>query len=525
MTEEAGQTPESDRPAGASSGRLSAIILSAQLSERFLALVLAAVVAAWLGAGRTLDIGLLALAVPNAVGDLLETILYVGLLPLFSRQWTVEGEAAAWRLANRTINTAVLGMLGLLALYLALVPLTTRLMAQSYPPADLRRAISLGLIAGPIILFRGLGGTAAAFLMTRYAVWPAFGRFGVRGVVRVLIFVALYRMGWGVTAFVISTPLGDLAALLPCLLAARRFTGGERYRVRVLLPGSTLAGILSQVGNQGIIGGVNAAVLILERSFASGLAAGSVAILNYTRGLALLPLMSGRSISTAFYPRLARQAAAQDPDLGPTVWRGLRAAALATIPLCVAFFVVREPLVAVFYRRGAFTQHDMQRVAALMPYYLGGCVLWSLSFMASRALFAVMQSALVAKLEFLSWFVYLASVVYLTPRLGIAGIGLAFLLRIIVSSGLVLVAARRRGVVSPKRPGRYTAHTVIGAVVLAAGAWVGYRAASASSSARRCALRYACFTLPPSNIAAFPESVRERQSWDWSVAPLQGATI
>jgi putative peptidoglycan lipid II flippase len=453
--------------------KLSAVILTAQLSERVLTLLLTAMMARWLGASKALDMGLLALAVPNALGDLFETISYVSLLPFFARERTEQGDTAAWRLANKSLNAIVIGLAALLLLYLALLPVITRLMATGYSAEEVRATVRYGLVAGAIILFRGVGGSVASFLMVHNAVWPAFGRFIARGTVRIALFFVLHQRGWGVMAFVAATTVSDAAAVVFCAAGVRRIAGVARYRFRELLPVRVLLHMLSHVASQAVIGGVNATVLILERSFASGVSAGSVAIVNYTRGIALLPLMAGRSMTAGLYPRLAEHAAQGRADLGATVWRGLRAVLFTTVPLTVAFFVLRDQLVALFYRRGQFTADDAAQVSALMPYYLAACLVWSVSFLASRALFAAMKTALVARLELLTWFLYIAAVAYLTPRLGVIALGLSFAIRVLASTVLVVGAAARAGILTAERPTRYCMEVALGAFVVGAGSWAG----------------------------------------------------
>ena len=131
MNDNASSEPASNGTSEARPGRLSAVILTAQVSERFFTLVLTVLIARSLGASKGLDIALLALAVPNALGDLLETIFYVSLLPLFSRKRTEDGDEAGWQLANGSFNAVGLGVVALFAVYVGLLPFLVELMAQT----------------------------------------------------------------------------------------------------------------------------------------------------------------------------------------------------------------------------------------------------------------------------------------------------------------------------------------------------------------------------------------------------------
>ncbi len=458
----------------ASSGRLSAVILLAQVSERAFTVVFTIIVAKQLGAGRELDMALLALAIPTGVGIVLETIAYVGLLPFFAAEGASQGRDAQWGLVNRTFNSLGLIFAALTAVHLAASPWTTRLMSSGASPAEVAAIVSLAWPAALVMWLRGLGGILSAFLMSRNAVWPAFGRLGIRGLARVAFFALLVHLGWRARAFVVATVASEAVAVAVCLPGTFALKSPSRYRLPALLPLHRLGSILSQVGNQAIISGLNSSFMMLERGVAGSLAVGSVAVVNYARSLGLLPLMVGRSMVAGLYPRFARDAAAGESAFGRTVWLGLRATLFATIPAAVSLVVLRQPIIALFYQRGEFTSGDVNRVAALLPYYLVACVFSSLFYLGSRSLFSAMQSAPVAARQAISWVVYVAVLVGLTPRFGIVVVGVAFLVQACVSAALVLIAARQRRLIEPRRPVRYALATAAAAALVACGTMAGY---------------------------------------------------
>src|ERR1700676_5438803 len=96
------------------STRATGIVGIAILCSRLLGLVREQVFAGLFGAGRNLDIFLIAFRVPNLLRDLFaEGALSTAFVTTFSKTIARGGDDAAWRLANKvaTLTAVVLGVL------------------------------------------------------------------------------------------------------------------------------------------------------------------------------------------------------------------------------------------------------------------------------------------------------------------------------------------------------------------------------------------------------------------------------
>src|SRR6201995_3201516 len=93
------------------STRATGVVGIAVLCSRILGLVREQVFAGLFGAGRNLDIFLIAFRVPNLLRDLFaEGALSTPFVTPFSKKIATEGDASAWRLANKVATLTAIFM-------------------------------------------------------------------------------------------------------------------------------------------------------------------------------------------------------------------------------------------------------------------------------------------------------------------------------------------------------------------------------------------------------------------------------
>src|ERR1044071_9492826 len=93
------------------STRATGVVGIAILCSRILGLVREQVFAGLFGAGRNLDIFLIAFRVPNLLRDLFaEGALSTAFVTTFSKKIATDGDASAWRLANKVATLTAIFM-------------------------------------------------------------------------------------------------------------------------------------------------------------------------------------------------------------------------------------------------------------------------------------------------------------------------------------------------------------------------------------------------------------------------------
>jgi putative peptidoglycan lipid II flippase len=191
---------------------------------------------------------------------------------------------------------------------------------------------------------------------------------------------------------------------------------------------------------------------VITNNLASGLGAGAIAALDYAWRLMLLPQgVFAQAAGTAVFPTFAAQAAAGDVKaLRQTLSSMVVTIIAVTFPATVGMIVLGEPIIAMIFERGAFTDTSVNAVARALYLFALGLVAHSLIEILARAFYALHDtwtpalSAVVAVvlniglgLILPAWFIALDLPAY-------SGLALANSLAALVEMGILLVFVGRR---------------------------------------------------------------------------------
>jgi putative peptidoglycan lipid II flippase len=130
---------------------------------------------------------------------------------------------------------------------------------------------------------------------------------------------------------------------------------------------------------------------LVNTILASGLAAGSLAALNYAWLLMLLPQgVFAQAVATAAFPTFSLQAArGQRDEMRSTLAATLRAVLTLALPAAVGLLVLGVPLIELLFERGAFAPDSTRMVAWALAFYAVGLPAHSLVEIVVRAFYAL----------------------------------------------------------------------------------------------------------------------------------------
>lgn len=442
-------------------GRLTALSLLSAALDRGSAFLLVAVIAALFGASHESDLYFLALVVPTAVGGALSDGFYTVHLPIFTRR--DEGLSLAVAIRRAVVLAGTLTCLYVVIL-LAVSP----------------RALTVWLLPAPILLTMSLTGVYAAFFVARRRYLLAVMRVPLAtGLTLTLVLVVIpFSRSAGVLAGSIAA--ANLAVLL---LLITRAPGRTRVRERKSSSHSyrqTLSSTASAFVAS-IVGGP--LVVIVERILASTLATGAVALLIFSRNLAIVPGLIPTALASGIFPAAsARHAGVERKSLAKLMLGSIRIGVLVAL-VSIAFLIIcRAEIVKVALQRGALNQaqaHTITRLVVIVSWSLVGT---SMVVLVNRAFFAMGHYRVVAALSAASLTVYIATAAILRWQLGIDGLALAFSIALIgtgFASGALLVRALK---LLPRQVlGEWLVLPTLLALVFAAGAYLGRLVLATSS--------------------------------------------
>jgi putative peptidoglycan lipid II flippase len=359
--------------------------MGATLASTLLGFAREIVTARYFGASWSLDVFLSANAMTTILFGVFNGALTSALVPIFSDYLATDREREAWRLAS----TLILGVIAVLAL----AALAGWFFAPYYVPqfarfpADrLPTAIAMTRWLMPTIIATSLAGIVASML-NAYHRFAAAAIQGAALNIAIILFVALGFARYGIYAIVFGTLLGlfaQLAVQLPAFFAIGKF----RLVLDLRHPG--LGRVFAMLGPIAIGSAAGQLALFFDRFFASGLAEGSIAGMNYAVKVVGFPQqIFVTAIATVIFPLLATQFAKSNrAAMRRSIATGLQMVIFLALPSALGLVALAGPIVRVLFERGAFGPDATALCASLLPYAAAGLVALAANVVLTRCTFA-----------------------------------------------------------------------------------------------------------------------------------------
>jgi putative peptidoglycan lipid II flippase len=437
-----------DDPAGAGDARM---VVSATLASRILGYVRDMLIAWSFGAGIYADAFIVAFRIPNLFRRLVgEGALGMAFIPVFHDHARRQGRRRALEMTVVIFRRLTLVLFVIVLLGTVFSPAIVRGLAPGFMVSGdkLQLTIHLTRIMLPYVLLVGLVALSMGVL-------NALGHFTAPALAPIALNVAM------ISAVLIGVWLASSMAMRASVLAAGVVIGGVmqlglqvpalvRHDVRFWQTPRSETEALGRFARSAfpvMLGGATYQInVLLGTLLASYLTVGSVSYLFYADRLVQFPLgIFAISAVTVMMPGLSRQAAEQRLDaMKETLSQSLRLVWFVTMPAMVGLIVLREPIVALLFERGAFGSDSTRLTADALLWYSTG--LWA--YAALRILLAMFYALQDAyrplKAAAVSVIVNLGAGVLLMRVMGHSGIALSAALAAMLNVVLLAVMLRRQ---------------------------------------------------------------------------------
>ena len=352
------------------------------LASRITGLVRDLLMASVFGVSAMTDAFNVAFRIPNLFRRVLgEGAFSQAFVPVLAACKAEQGEEGAKQLIDHVATLLTWTLVLLCVAGVLAAPLMVWAMASGLKPQGYNAAVVMTRWMFPYIGFMSLVALAGGVLNTwrRFAVpaaspvllnlaliasitlgAPWFARHGIEPIYAQCVGV----MVGGILQLGLQLPALSRLGLLPRIgasfAALRRSWSdpGTRKVLSLMLP--ALLGVsVAQIS------------LLINTQIASHLATGSVSWITYADRLMEFPTaMLGVALGVVLMPQLAAARGSQDEARYSSMldW-GLRLVVLLSVPCAVALLVFSQPLVAVLYHYGAFSDLDVQRTTAALTSY------------------------------------------------------------------------------------------------------------------------------------------------------------
>ena len=357
------------------------------LASRITGFARETLIASVFGANALTDAFNVAFRIPNLFRRLFaEGAFAQAFVPVLAATRAEQGDAATRLLIDKVASVLLLAVVTLSLLGVLAAPGLVWLMASGLQQSTqgMATAVDLTRYMFPYIAFMSMVALSAGILNT----WR---RFAVPAATPVLLNVCM------ISAAVWGAPWLAAQGIAPIYAMAGGVMLGGVLQLAVQIPALLSLGVLPRLalsptglqdawqdaGTRRILSlmapallgvGVAQLSLIINTQIASHLTPGSVSWISYADRLMEFPIaMLGVALGVVLMPQLSAAQASGDADAYSAMldW-GLRLVMVLAWPCAVALLVFAQPLVAVLYHYGAFTDRDVaQTTLALTGYGVG----------------------------------------------------------------------------------------------------------------------------------------------------------
>jgi putative peptidoglycan lipid II flippase len=359
--------------------KAAGIVGLAVLCSRVLGLAREQIFAGLFGGGRVMDAFTIAFRTPNLLRDLFaEGALSTAFVTTFSKTAAVEGDEAAWRLADKVATLAVISLSAITLVGMLVAPWLVSILAPGFDPAKAALTVTLTRIMYPFILLVSLAALVMGMLNAKSVFGvPAMASsfFNLGSIIGGVAIGWWLDPGFGPTAVVglaAGTLIGGALQLAVQIPALRRL--GYVFRPDFNWRDKGVKAILRLMGPSVVAASSTQVNVMINSVFASNLGDGPTFWLAVAFRLMQLPLgIFGVALGTVALPLLARMAATGNlTSFRSELARGIRLAFLMTIPASVGLILLAEPIISVLYQHGRFGAFETAQAAAALRFYAIG---------------------------------------------------------------------------------------------------------------------------------------------------------
>ncbi|GHG74080.1 putative lipid II flippase MurJ [Alishewanella longhuensis] len=442
------------------SGKLlkSGLIVSFMtLISRVLGLVRDVVVANFVGAGAAADVFFFANRIPNFLRRLFaEGAFSQAFVPVLSEVKAKHGDDAVRELVAKVAGT--LGVIVTLVTLFGVIasPLLALLFGMGWfiewlnngPDAHKFEMASLMLkITFPYLWFISLVALSGAILNTynKFAVaafTPVFLNIAIIGCALYLaptLTEPSLALAWGVfiggaVQLLFQLPFLAKAGLL--VLPRWGWRDENVTKIRTLMLPALFGVSVSQIN------------LLLDTVIASFLLTGAVSWLYYSDRLIEFPLgLFGIAIATVILPNLSRHHAGADASkFAYTLDWALRFVAMFGLPAMFALMVLAQPIIAVLFMRGEFTENDVLMVSYSLVAYACGLLSYMLIKVLAPGFYARQDIKTPVRIGIIAMVANMGLNLMLAPFMSYVGLALATALSASLNAYLLYRGLKHRGV-------------------------------------------------------------------------------
>ncbi len=422
----------------------SLILTAAALASRILGWFRLLVIGSQFGASSELDAYFAAFRIPDLIFQLVVAgALSAALIPVFSSYRARGDEVEAWKLASSVINLVLIALVVLSGLMAIFAPVFVPLVAPGFdaPTTELTVRLTQIMLISPVLI--GMGAVVSGLLNSyQQFTIPSLAPLAYNLVIiGAAIFLAPIMGIEGLAVGVVIGSAAHLAIQLPSLARV-----GHRYQLSVNLDHPGVRRVARLMGPRFFGLAAGQLNFLVSTILASGLAAGSLTTYNYAFQLSQLPVgIIGVSVAIALFPTMSQDAAlGRVGEIRRQVAGAVRVLIFVAAPLMAVMIVLREPVTAVFYQYGLFSQEAAEQTASALAWFAIGLIGHIVVHVLARAFYAMQDTRTPVTWAIVAVGVNVPLMILLVGPMGVEGLALALSISALIEVTGLLWSLRTR---------------------------------------------------------------------------------
>lgn len=367
--------------------KTAAMIAIFTLISKGLGFIREVMIASRFGSGMQTDTYFVAITATIIIMGTVGAALNTTLIPIFSEIEERRGRKGKLIYLNNILNIVFLITLILATLAFIFSPLIIKILAKGFEGEQFLLAVKLNRIGLPIIIFLGFTFVFSGYLQSS----QIFGPHAIMGIpynMVFLIYLFLFAKDTDISILMLVTVLAALMQVLIQVPAVHH--AGYRYSLNVNLKDPYLKKAMVLILPVLIGSAVQQINVIIDKTLASDLVEGSISSLTYaSRVNDMVITVFVAAITTVVFPMLSQAFAKEDKgEVKRILNQGVNIILIITVPATVGLMLLANPLVRLFFERGAFESNATIMTSGALVFYSLGLVGAALRLMLNKVFYS-----------------------------------------------------------------------------------------------------------------------------------------
>ena len=353
-----------------------------------------AVMASVFGASIHMDAYLVSVTIPlvffSIAGAALSTA-YVPVLTGYTKGRTIKERN---QFIDNVINVVLITGI-ILTIFISISsPMLVKLIAYGFTGEVYALALRLTIIASPLVLFSALTSVIRGTLHSENR-FMAAASIGISYNLILIVYLVLFGDRYGIYGFAFVTLGAGLSQILIQLPSLKKIsfksTGWRLNFIKICQNDNDIKKIIRMITPVFFGAGVWQLNVFVDRNLASGLEEGSIAALNYANninGLAVGVFIL--SIAGVIFPAMSKLASEKNmADFLHILKKSVNISIYILIPSAIIMIILRDPIIRIIYKRGAFDQRAVLMTSSALLFYSIGLLALGLREILIKASYSV----------------------------------------------------------------------------------------------------------------------------------------